>query len=261
VTPLDLLWCAVGAMAIVFAAVWAVGTRVRNYGFLDVAWSLSVAVLAPAYAFLSGNGNATRSWAFAGVGVIWSLRLGLHVLVRVLRHHPAEDPRYRTLRERWPGSGRFLLFFELQAFIAVIFSVPFLVSAVNPASDVKPLEWLGLAIALGATAGETVADRQAERFKRDPSNKAAVLNIGLWRYSRHPNYFFESMVWCGICLAALPSPYGWLTAICPVLILYFLLRVTGIPLTEAHSLEHRGEAYREYQRSTSRFIPWLPKQG
>ena len=83
------------------------------------------------------------------------------------------------------------------------------------------------------------------------------MNMGLWRYSRHPNYFFESLVWWGFFIAALDSPYGWLTVICPLLMLHILLNVTGIPLTEKHSLETRGEAYRQYQRTTSRFIPWF----
>ena len=122
------------------------------------------------------------------------------------------------------------------------------------------MEWFGLVFALCCTAGETLADLQAQRWKRNPANQGKVVNTGLWRYSRHPNYFFESLVWLSFCVAALSEPYGWLTVICPVLMLYFLLRVTGIPLTEKHSLESRGDAYREYQRTTSRFVPWFPKR-
>jgi steroid 5-alpha reductase family enzyme len=151
------------------------------------------------------------------------------------------------------------MFFELQALIAVVFSLPFLLAAGNPSPRLGVLEILGLALALLATVGEATADWQAQRFKRDPGNSAAVVNVGLWRYSRHPNYFFESLVWWGFCIAALDSPWGWITLVCPLFMLYFLLRVTGIPLTEKHSLESRGEAYREYQRTTSRFIPWFPK--
>lgn len=242
-------------MAILFGCVWALGTWIRNYGFLDAVWSLSIALLAPAYALYSG-GASVRRWSFATIGTLWSLRLGLHVLLRVCRHHPSEDARYQTLRQRWRGPWMFLLFFELQALIAVVFSLPFLLASVNPTPQMSPTEWLGLAVALFAIVGETIADRQAEQFKRDPRNRTLVLNTGLWRYSRHPNYFFESLVWWGFFLAALPSPHGTLTVICPLLMLYFLLRVTGIPLTEAHSLSNRGEAYREYQRTTSKFFPW-----
>jgi steroid 5-alpha reductase family enzyme len=192
---------------------------------------------------------------------VWSLRLGLYVLIRVLRLHPREDARYRTLREQWPGPGRFLLFFELQALIAVVFSLPFLLAAVNPRPQLGTSEWLGLALALCATAGEALADLQAQRFKRDPANRSAVVDVGLWRYSRHPNYFFESLVWWGFFIAAFDSQYGPITVVCPLLMLYLLLNVTGIPLTEKHSLESRGEAYRDYQRRTSRFIPWFVKRG
>jgi steroid 5-alpha reductase family enzyme len=258
-----LLALGTGIALVGFALVWLISVRLQNYGFLDVAWSLSVAVLAPIYAWL-GTGDPLRRIAFTLVGVIWSLRLGLYILIRVWRHHPREDVRYRTLRERWPGPGRFLLFFELQALIGVLFSLPFLLAAFNPrpgsvGTGLEAVEICGLALALLATAGEALADWQAQRFKSNPANRAAIVNVGLWRYSRHPNYFFESLVWWGFFIAALGSPYGWITLVCPLLMLYILLNVTGIPLTEKHSLESRGDAYREYQRTTSRFVPWFTK--
>jgi steroid 5-alpha reductase family enzyme len=255
---LELVATAALVLALLFGLVWWVSTRLGNYGFLDAIWSLSIAIVAPLYA-LMGNGDGTRRWAFAAVGAVWSLRLGLFVLVRVIRHHPQEDARYRTLREKWPTPARFLLFFELQALIAVIFSTPFLLASINRTPHMTALEIIGLALALLATMGELLADWQAQRFKRGTHDKQAVNDVGLWRYSRHPNYFFESMVWWGFFIAALPFPYGWLTLVCPLMMLYLLLNVTGIPLTEKHSLESRGAAYRQYQRTTSRFIPWFPK--
>jgi steroid 5-alpha reductase family enzyme len=255
-----LLVIGTGIALVMFAVVWFISYRINNYGYLDVIWSLSVAVLAPVYAFF-GTGAAPRRVVFTAIGVVWSLRLGLYILVRVSRMHPREDARYRTLRERWHTPGRFLLFFELQALIAVLFSLPFLLASLNARPDFGLLEWCGLTLALCATAGEALADWQAQRFKRNPANKQAVVDVGLWRYSRHPNYFFESVVWWGFFLASLDSPYGWVTVVCPLLMLYILLQVTGVPLTEKHSLESRGEAYRAYQRRTSRFIPWFPKDA
>jgi steroid 5-alpha reductase family enzyme len=255
---IELVTMGLGVALVAFTLVWLFSVAIENYGFLDVIWSLSVAMLAPIYALL-GDGDGTRRLVFTLVGVAWSLRLGLYILIRVWRHHPQEDKRYQTLRERWPGPGRFLLFFELQALIAVVFSLPFLLAALNPRPGLGLFERIGLTLALLATVGEATADWQAQRFKRDPANAAAVVNLGLWRYSRHPNYFFESLVWWGFFIAALDSPYGWVTVVCPLLMLYFLLKVTGIPLTEKHSLESRGAAYREYQRTTSRFIPWFRK--
>jgi steroid 5-alpha reductase family enzyme len=258
-TALALLGVATPVMMIIFSGVWAISLRIHNYGFLDAIWSLSIAILAPLYAVL-GTGDVSRRWLFAAVGVLWSLRLGLHVLIRVCKHHPTEDSRYQTLRKRWPGPGMFLVFFELQALLAVVFSLPFLLASANPIPHLTRVEYLGLALATIATAGEAIADGQAQRFKRDDANRGRVLDTGLWRYSRHPNYFFESLVWWGFCLAALPSAYGWITICCPVLMLYFLFRVTGIPITEEHSLQNRGDVYRDYQRRTSRFVPWFPRK-
>lgn len=256
-----LLLLAIGTViaGLSFFVVWMISVRVRNYGFLDVAWSYAVAVLAPVYA-LAGPGDPWRKGLVTAIGVAWSLRLGTHLLRRVLAHHPQEDPRYETLRRRWPGPLMFLAFFELQALVAVVFSLPFLFMAFNPKPDLAAVEIAGLALAALSLAGEARADAQMKRFKADPANRSRVCSEGLWRYSRHPNYFFESMVWWGLFLAALGSPLGWITVACPLLMLYFLLKVTGIELTEAHSLRTRGDAYRAYQQSTSAFIPWFPRK-
>jgi len=98
-----------------------------------------------------------------------------------------------------------------------------------------------------------------KRFKSDPANKGRVCDTGLWHYSRHPNYFFEFLVWVGFAIASLDTPHGWITLLCPVLMYYFLTKITGIPLTEEYALKSKGDAYREYQRTTSAFIPWFRK--
>ena len=241
-----------------FAIVWAISVRVRNYGLLDVAFSYGVAILAPMYAWF-GPGAPLRKWVFAAIGVAWSLRLGTYILVRVLKHHPAEDVRYQTLRARWPGPLQFLGFFQLQAVLVVIFSLPFLFAAFNSAPSLAMVELIGMLIAATGVVGETIADLQMQAFKREPNNRGRVCDVGLWRWSRHPNYFFESMVWWGACLAALASPWGWVTITCPLLMLYFLFKVTGIPLTEEYAVKSKGDAYREYQRTTSAFVPWFRK--
>ncbi len=241
-----------------FALVWGVCVRIRNYGFLDVAFSYGVAVLAPLYA-ATAPAFGLRQALFTTIGMAWSLRLGTYILVRVLRHHPEEDVRYEKLRQLWPGPGMFLLFFEMQALLVVLFSLPFLFSAFHTEPSLSLLEIAGLSLAAVALLGESVADAQLKRFKADPANKGAVCEAGLWRYSRHPNYFFESLVWWGIFLAAVGAPFGWITLACPLLMLYFLFKVTGIPLTEEYAIKSKGEAYRRYQRTTSVFIPWFRK--
>lgn len=242
--------------ALYFAVAWAISVRIRNYGLLDVAFSFGVAILAPLYAY-AGPGVGPRKWLFAAIGIAWSLRLGTYILVRVVRHHPVEDARYGSLRRRWPGPLAFLAFFELQAVLVAVFSVPFLLASFNPAPALAIIEVAGLALATIGVLGETTADLQMQAFKRGTPNRATVCEVGLWRYSRHPNYFFESLVWWGFFVAALGSPYGWITIAGPLLMMYFLLRVTGIPLTEEYALRSKGDAYREYQRTTGRFIPWF----
>jgi steroid 5-alpha reductase family enzyme len=251
-----LLCCAVAFALLLYAAVWSLCVRINNYGYLDVVWSGSVGMLAAIYA-LAGTGDPWRRVAFTAVALLWSLRLGVYIFLRVTRRHPQEDPRYRTLRQQWPGKWWFLAFFELQACVALVFAMPFLLAAINGKPGLGGLEILGLSLSTAAIAAEGYADWQAQRFKRNPANRGLILDVGLWRYSRHPNYFFESLTWWGFFLAALDSPWGVVTIICPLLMLYFLLRVTGIPLTEKHSLETHGEAYRRYQRRTSPLIPWF----
>jgi steroid 5-alpha reductase family enzyme len=254
---LILLVAEAALVAVLFAAMWFLCLRIRNYGFLDVTWTLSIGLLVLLDGLL-GAGSRERRILDTVTGLAWSLRLGLFVLARVVRHHPTEDKRYRSLRQQWRSPGAFLVFFELQALIALVFSAPFL-SAAYADADVSILEWIVLCIAAVGILGEALADHQAQAFKRRPQASDEILDVGLWRYSRHPNYFFEIIAWIGFALAACRLPLGWLGLLCPVLIVYFLLRVTGIPLTEKHSLETRGDAYREYQRRTHALIPWRPK--
>jgi steroid 5-alpha reductase family enzyme len=119
---------------------------------------------------------------------------------------------------------------------------------------------LGFVVWLVAIMGESLADLQLARFKALPANRGKVCSIGLWRYSRHPNYFFEWLIWVALFLFAAPAEWGWTTILCPAIMLFFLLRVTGIPYTEEQSLRSRGELYREYQRITPVFVPWFPRR-
>jgi steroid 5-alpha reductase family enzyme len=193
---------------------------------------------------------------------LWSLRLGTHLYRRVMGHHPVEDGRYVQLRQDWAGNftTKMFGFFQLQAASVVLLGSGFLISALNPEPRLHALEITGLALWLLALAGEALADRQLAAFKRNAGGRAAVCDTGLWRYSRHPNYFFEWLVWVAYFVFALASPWGWVAVIGPASILFLLLRVTGIPLTEEQSLRSKGAAYRRYQQTTSAFVPWFPKR-
>ena len=141
----------------------------------------------------------------------------------------------------------------------VLLATPFLLASRNPDPRLNLFEVGGVMIWVVAIAGETIADNQLRAFKADPANRGRVCQAGLWGWSRHPNYFFEWLIWCAFAFFALGSPLGWISIGCPALMLYFLLRVSGIPATEAHALKSRGPEYAEYQRTTSAFVP-LPRR-
>lgn len=166
------------------------------------------------------------------------------------------------LRREWATRVplKFFFFFEFQALLCVVLSAPFLLPAVNPAPQFSPLEYAGAALWVIAILGEIVSDGQLSAFKADHRNKGKTCRVGLWNLSRHPNYFFEWLIWMAFALFALPSPYGYLGLVSPALILYFLFKVTGIPATEAQALRSRGDDYRRYQETTSAFVPWFPRK-
>lgn len=244
-----------------FGVVFLMCRRIDNYGFVDVAWSYAFLPLAWFYA-LVGPGWMPRRIAVAAMVSLWSLRLGTHLLRRVAAHHPTEDGRYAQLRRDWAGNfgPKMAGFFQLQAASVVMLGVPFLLPALNGAEHWSGWELAGMGLWLLALAGEALADAQLDAFKRNPANKGQVCEMGLWRCSRHPNYFFEWLVWVSYFVFALGSPWGGLAVIGPATILFLLLRVTGIPLTEEQALRSKGEVYRRYQARTSAFIPWFPKE-
>jgi len=238
--------------------VWWLAMRIGNAGIVDIAWSAGFAPVAIFYA-VAGGGALPRRILIALMASLWSLRLGGYLYVRVMSHHPHEDRRYMRLRTEWGSQlgRRMFAFFQLQAVLLVVLSVPLTLACMNPLAALQPIEWLGFALWSFALGGESIADRQLQRFKADATQHAAVCEVGLWHYSRHPNYFFEWLIWIAYFLFALGSPGGWFTLYCPLLMLYFLLRVTGIPMTEQLALETKGAAFAAYQRRTSAFVPWF----
>jgi steroid 5-alpha reductase family enzyme len=137
--------------------------------------------------------------------------------------------------------------------------VPFLIVAVDAHPTLRAFELAGIALVAVSVLGESVADAQLRRHRLDPANRGRTCRSGLWRYSRHPNYFFEWLSWCGFALMALGAPWGGLGLLSPLVMLVLILKFTGIPPTEAQALASRGEDYARYQRTTSAFFPWFPK--
>jgi steroid 5-alpha reductase family enzyme len=246
------------ASALLMAMLWLRQYRSGNAAIVDVAWSFATGAIGVAFALALGSDP--RRWIIAGLAGIWGARLGLHLWRRV-RSDAQEDARYRAMREAWGSKfqTRMFGFFQLQALWSVLFALPMAWAAWNDA----PLGWLdglGVAIWVVALTGEAVADRQLERFRR-AGPPGRVCDVGLWRYSRHPNYFFEWLHWFAYVALAAGGEGRWLALLGPVVMLVFLLKVTGIPLLEHRMIESRGEAYRAYQRATSAFFPLPPRRS
>ena len=252
---------ATAATLLLFAGAFGLARWIDNYSIVDVVWSYAFGLITLWYA-AALPGWMPRRLAVAVAVFVWSARLGTHLAMRVRAHHPTEDGRYVTMRREWGGQivPRMFRFYEIQGVSVVVLATPFLVAVANARRGFAPVEVIGLVVFLIGVASEASADSQLARFKRDASNRGRVCAVGLWRYSRHPNYFFEWIIWVGFWLIACGAgPWGVATIVSPLIILYLLLRVTGIPLSEAQSLQSRGEGYRRYQRTTSAFVP-LPRR-
>ena len=246
------------AVAIAMASVWLVQRRSRRADWVDVGWTLGTGALATAFALLS-EGDAIRRTLIAAFASLWSLRLAWHLVVRL--RNSTEDGRYLRLRAHHGDAADAWLFgfFQFQAFLCAFFATPALIAARNPGAVGWP-EAIGASVWVVAVAGETVADRQLTRFRNARRDPSRVCRVGLWKYSRHPNYFFEWIHWWSYVCVGWQAPLGWLTVAAPAAMLLLIGKVTGIPPTEAQSLASRGEAYRKYQREVNAFVPWRPRR-
>ena len=249
------------AVCVIMIAAWIWGTRIHNASVVDGFWAFNFAVIAFIIFFLA-DGNSVRKAVVCVLALMWSLRLGIHLALRIGGHLDEEEGRYKQLRREWSDDVnlKFFIFFQMQALSNVVLSIPFFVIALNPNPVISITEYIGAGLWLVSITGEAVADAQLKAFKSNTANKGKVCDVGLWNYSRHPNYFFQLMIWVSVLIFAISSPYGWLAIICPLSIGYLLFKVTGIPMTEEQSIRSRGEAYKQYQRTTSVFVPWFKRQ-
>jgi len=241
-------------MVIIF--LWA--KSIKNNGIVDIFWAFNFLVIA-IIIWLLADGYEPRKNVVCILAALWSLRLGFYLLKRVGSHLKEEEGRYKKLREEW-NDTKFFFFFQMQAVSNVMLSIPFFVIALNPEPHMSIVEYIGAGMWVLCIIGEGLSDYQLAAFKKDPANKGKVCQAGLWNYSRHPNYFFQFMIWVSVLIFALPSPYGWLAVICPLSIGYLIFKVTGIPMTEEQAVRSKGELYKEYQRTTSAFVPWVKKK-
>lgn len=253
------LWLvALGASEVLLAALYLRQRQTRDATAVDAGWGSSLVLCALLYLALAPGTFAQRALITLPLA-LENARIASLVRKRLGK---GEDRRYQELRRRWRERGReqstFAIFYGAQAFLAALLSVPALLGSFNGGA-VSVVEWAGLALWVVAFACEALADRQLAEFKE--AGREGVMDEGLWRYSRHPNYFFQTLTWVAYALIAVAAPWGWLAFLAPALILCLVLFVTGVPPAEESSLRSRGDAYRRYQRETSVFVPWFPRRS
>lgn len=245
----------------IMVMVWLVSLRLHDVSIVDIAWGATGAIIA-ASTFLLTNGAAPRKLLITGMTVIWGGRLAAHIAVR--KKGTEEDFRYAAMRAEHPGSFSYrslITVFLFQAFLIWTVTVPVQVAqaSARPAG-LTILDLLGLGVWTVGFSFEAISDRQLRQFLFDPANQGKVMDRGLWRFSRHPNYFGDSLIWWGIFLVAAATPLGWITLFSPVLMTVFLTRISGVPMLE-EALAERREGYREYMRRTRPFFPWPPRSN
>lgn len=244
----------IGAMVLL----WGWSLPLRNASIVDAFWG-SAFVLAAWTAAGAGDGGGPRRALALALVTAWGLRLSLHLLRRNAGH--GEDPRYAAMRR---GHGaRFwwvslFTVFLLQAALAWVVSLPVQLAVLAPASPLGPLDAVAALLAAVGLAFEAVGDWQLGRFRRDPASRGRVLDTGLWRYTRHPNYFGDACAWWGLGLLGVAAGAPW-TLLSPVLMTFLLVRVSGVALLEK-DIGERRPGYRAYVRRTSAFFPWAPKK-
>lgn len=253
-------WSALSLVAL-FGLSWVWQRRCGNAGVVDVVWSASLGLLALFYGAATSSDSINRVLVPLLAGA-WSLRLALYLLFNRVIGRP-EDSRYQRLREEWGDDfqRRLFGFYLLQALIALVLSTAYLAAIKGGPPAATGWTVAGICVWLFALGGESAADRQLARFRSHPENRRQTCREGLWRYSRHPNYFFEWLHWFSYVLLAADGPYWWAALSAPAIMLYLLLRVTGIPYTESQALKSRGAGYAEYVRRTSAFVPWFPRDS
>lgn len=237
--------------------IWTLYLYSKNASIIDTCWSIGIFLCSTSYLLVQQNleflsFKTVISWLLL---LLWATRLaGFLWLTRVAKNH--RDPRYETLSENWKVSKAigFLFNYMLQGLLMMVIALPFLFIANNHPPHLLIIDYCAIALIVIALIGEGIADWQLHQFKRN--SPGMVCNVGLWNYSRHPNYFFEWLIWFGFCLLGVNSEYGYLSVLSPLLLLVIFVFITG-PITEQQSLKSRGAAYKHYQQTTSFIIPWF----
>ncbi len=254
-------------LSMIMALAWAVRRQTNNSGWVDAVWTFGMGIvgLASALIVLPGAEDWTSRQIIVAILIaLWSLRLGAHIAQRNLEIE--DDPRYAALAKEWgaEASQRMFWLLQKQALVTIPLALSVFLAAQNPVSGLRLQDALAILVALMAIIGEGISDRQLRQFKSRSDTASGVCDQGLWRWSRHPNYFFEWLGWLAYPIFAIDLsgtyPWGWLALAGPLCMYWLLRHVSGIPLLEKHLIQSRGDAYHAYQNRTSAFFP-LPAKS
>ena len=253
-TPFLLAWL---WLAVVFTFVWVGQRATGNAGVVDAFWAWTLGLMGPWFA-LWGSADPLVNLLLSVMPLLWGLRLGGYLWKR--NHGKPEDGRYAQLRREWGERQqlRMWIFFQVQVVFTLLISLGLWVASTRQTPLAFGWVLLSVVIWIVSVLGEAMADGQLAAFKADPSNKGRVCRQGLWRYSRHPNYFFECLHWAAYVPLAWGTPWFVLSLLPPAVMALLLLKMSGIPATEAQAARTRPE-YADYIRTTSALIPWPPK--
>ncbi len=257
---LPMMFLATAGAVVAFMLVgWLISVALKDASIVDILWGAGFVVVVWV-AFAVGDGYDGRKWLITILASLWGLRLSIYLFWR--NHGKGEDYRYQAMRRHWgPRFPIISLFtvFGLQGVLMYVISMPLQVAQLSGTpGELTLLDFLGTAIFAIGLAFESIGDFQLARFKADPANAGKVMDRGLWRYTRHPNYFGDAIVWWGLFIVAIAEPWNLLVIFSPIIMTVLLTRVSGVPLLEK-SLSKRREGYDEYIRRTSSFIPMPPK--
>lgn len=254
-------------LSLAMSLAWAAERATGNSGWIDTGWTFglgAVGVLCALVPFAAAPFESAPRRMLVAIAVsAWAMRLGVHIASRTTAI--SDDPRYAALRKNWgpqQASRQMWLLAQKQALVSIPLALSIFLAARNPAPALRLQDLLAAPIFAVAIAGEAIADRQLREFRRAAPARSAICDAGLWRWSRHPNYFFEWLGWFGYAVIAVDFtgayPWGWLALAGPACMYWLLVHVSGIPPLEEHMLRTRGDAFRAYQARTSAFFPRPP---
>lgn len=257
-TIVQIVLSALAVILGLMVVLWLASLRLRNSSIVDIFWGTGFVVAAWLYFALTPDGYMLRKLLISSLVTIWGLRLSIYILLR--NWGKPEDFRYQKWRKeagrKWWWQSFFRVFL-LQGVLLWIISMPLLAAQHNALPNhLTLLDYLGGFVWLVGFFFESVGDFQLARFKSHPENKGKIMNSGVWRYTRHPNYFGDAAQWWGYFLIA-SAAGGWWTVFSPIIMTFFLLRVSGVMLLEKTLTTRPG--YKKYMETTSAFIPWFPR--